>query len=161
MREGDEKFVYSNVNQEQFVLIDGTEFVAGYGIPSVEELQQAQVVCVVVACDDGVLSETRTLVERTREANVSKVVVYNKVDEFAESERAQMIALVQQEVADLLQTHGFDAGPEVFVSGSARDAYYEEDTAIGLQSIERLNTVLNDSISPIVITEKESIVDGL
>ena len=159
LREGDEKFVYSNVNQEQFVLIDGTEFVAGYGIPSVEELQQAQVVCVVVACDDGVLSETRTLVERTREANVSKVVVYiNKVDEFAESERAQMIALVQQEVADLLQTHGFDAGPEVFVSGSARDAYYEEDTAIGLQSIERLNTVLNDSISPIVITENQSLM---
>ena len=47
----DKQFSYTDSNQNRFWLIDGTEYTSGYGIPKVNELQLAQVLCVVVACN--------------------------------------------------------------------------------------------------------------
>ncbi len=150
----DSECTYTNTDGARFRLIDGT---ASSEI-SVSILQQAMVLCLVVSIADGVMPQTRELIALAKQGNLSKIVVFlNKVDEFDEEDREEIVGLVQMEVQELLENNGFNAGTEVFHSGSAWAAVNGEETTIGMESIKRLNDKLrsvtsasNESISKVL-----------
>jgi elongation factor Tu len=96
-------------------------------------------VILVVSAADGVMPQTREHVLLARQVNVPKIVCYiNKVDQFDEDEREEMVELVQMEVAELLSDNGFDDDEDLFVSGSALLAMEGQDDEVGRQSIFKL-----------------------
>ena len=85
----------------------------------------------VVSSADGVMPQTKEHILLARQVNVP-VVFINKVDQFDEDEREEMVELVQMEVAEELEKNGFDADDDIFTSGSALIAV--EDAQNGTDS---------------------------
>jgi elongation factor Tu len=111
----------------------------------------------VVSCTDGVMPQTREHVLLARQVNVPKIVCYiNKVDQFDEDEREEMVELVMMEVQELLDANGFDSDDELFVAGSALLAVEGDDSDIGRGSIMRLMNAVDANIDePERDTEKD------
>ena len=90
----------------------------------------------VVSATDGVMPQTKEHVLLARQVNVPKIVVFiNKVDEFDEDGRDQMVELVQMEVQELLEDNGFDADDEFFIPGSALLGTQGDESDIGRVAI--------------------------
>ena len=101
----------------------------------------------VVSATDGVMPQTREHVLLGRQVNVPKIVCFiNKVDQFDEDEREEMVELVQMEVQELLDGNGFDADDDLFVAGSALLATEGNDSDIGKGAIRRLMDVVDANI---------------
>ena len=93
-----------------------------------------------------------------KKLNVSKIIVFiNKIDEVAEEDRAVEIQSVKDDVSAMLEECDFYSGNEIFAVGSAWDAINEKDTEIGLQSIQKLNAMLNNAVSPTSLTEHRAL----
>jgi elongation factor Tu len=105
----------------------------------------------VVSSADGVMPQTKEHILLARQVNVPKMVVFiNKVDQFDEDEREEMVELVQMEVAEELEKNGFEAEDEIFTSGSAlvavEDAQNGTDSEMGRQAILKLMDVVDSHI---------------
>ena len=110
----------------------------------------------VVSAADGVMPQTREHVLLARQVNVPRIVVFiNKVDQFDEDEREEMVELVQMEVAELLETNGFDADDEIFISGSALKAVEGDASDVGRGAIMKLMGAVDSLIQePVRDTDK-------
>jgi elongation factor Tu len=77
----------------------------------------------VVAASDGMMPQTREHVLLAKQVGVPKMIVFiNKCDMVDD---AEMIDLVEEEIKELLDQHGFDGAQTPFVRGSALKALDE------------------------------------
>jgi elongation factor Tu len=101
----------------------------------------------VVSATDGVMPQTREHVLLARQVNVPKIVVFvNKVDQFDEDEREEMVELVQMEVSELLEDNGFAGDEEIFISGSALLGTEGDESEAGRPAMRRLMEVVDSHI---------------
>ncbi|MEC7987462.1 MAG: elongation factor Tu [Myxococcota bacterium] len=101
----------------------------------------------VVSSTDSVMPQTREHVLLARQVNVPSIVVFiNKVDQFDEDEREEMVELVQMEVEELLDSNGFDADADRFISGSALLAVEGDDSDIGRGAIRKLMAAVDNFV---------------
>ena len=101
----------------------------------------------VVSSTDSVMPQTREHVLLARQVNVPSIVVFiNKIDQFDEDEREEMVELVQMEVEELLDSNGFDADADRFISGSALLAVEGDDSDIGRGSIRKLMDAVDNFV---------------
>jgi len=110
----------------------------------------------VVAATDGPMPQTREHVLLAKQVNVPRIVVYlNKCDMVDDEE---LLDLVEMEVAELLEGHGFtggDIGDAPIIRGSALKALEGEESELGTQSIDRLMKAIDEFIpEPVRDTEK-------
>ncbi len=93
----------------------------------------------VVAADDGAMPQTREHILLARQVGVPSMVVYiNKIDAVAESDRAEMLELVELEVRELLTKYEFPGDDIPFVAGSALKALQGDKSDMAEGSIFKL-----------------------
>ena len=98
----------------------------------------------VVAATDGVMPQTKEHVILAKQIGIEDLVVYiNKTDTLDDDE---IIQLVELEVKELLETHGFDSEKVPFVAGSALYALKDKDPVKGRDSILKLIDVLDEHV---------------
>jgi len=103
---------------------------------------QMDAAILLVAADDGPMPQTREHLLLAKQVGVKKIVVFiNKADKAD----AEMVELVQLEVAELLEQHGFsDSSP--MVVGSAKLALDGDTSEFGIPSIEKLLQTMDDYV---------------
>ena len=98
----------------------------------------------VVSAADGPMIQTREHILLARQVNVPRIVVYmNKVDQVDDEE---LLDLVELETRELLSEYGFEGDDTPVIRGSALQAFEEQDTPQGLQSIDELMQAVDDFI---------------
>ena len=98
----------------------------------------------VVSAADGPMPQTKEHILLARQVNVPAIVVYlNKVDMVDDEE---MIALVEEEVKELLKKYEFDPAKCPIIRGSALKALEGDDSDIGIKSLDKLMEALDSSI---------------
>ncbi|ACY16506.1 elongation factor Tu [Haliangium ochraceum] len=91
----------------------------------------------VVSAPDGAMPQTREHVLLSKQVNVPAIVVFlNKCDMIGE-EDAELLELVEMELAELLEKYDF-AEDSPIIRGSALKALEGEDSEYGTQSIAKL-----------------------
>jgi elongation factor Tu len=105
---------------------------------------QMDAAILVVSATDGPMPQTREHILLARQIGVPHIVVFlNKVDMLPESDRAEMLELVEMEVRDLLTKYGFPGDKIPFIAGSALKAAEGEDSELGIQAIMKLADALD------------------
>ena len=98
----------------------------------------------VVSAADGPMIQTREHILLARQVNVPRIVVYmNKVDQVDDEE---LLDLVELETRELLSEYGFEGDDTPVIRGSALQAFEEQDTPQGTQSIDELMQAVDDFI---------------
>ncbi|NLF25536.1 MAG: elongation factor Tu [Deltaproteobacteria bacterium] len=98
----------------------------------------------VVSASDGPMPQTREHILLARQVDVPKIVVFlNKVDLVDDEE---LLDLVEMEVIDLLKEYGFPGDETPIIRGSALKALNGEDSEIGMGSIAKLMTAIDEFI---------------
>ncbi|MBZ0170900.1 MAG: elongation factor Tu, partial [Phycisphaerales bacterium] len=98
----------------------------------------------VVAADDGPMSQTREHILLARQVNVPAMVVYlNKVDMVDDEE---LLDLVEMELRELLTKYNFPGDDIPIIRGSALAAMEDRDPEIGANSILELMKAVDDYI---------------
>ena len=107
----------------------------------------------VVSAADGPMPQTREHILLARQVGVPYIVVYlNKADMVDD---AELLELVELEVRELLSTYEFPGDDTPIVTGSALKAFEGDTSEIGIPSIEKLITAMDE-----YIPEPERAVDG-
>ena len=107
----------------------------------------------VVSAADGPMPQTREHILLARQVGVPYMVVYlNKADMVDDEE---LLELVELEVRDLLSTYEFPGDDTPIVTGSALKAFEGDTSDIGIPSIEKLVTAMDE-----YIPEPERAIDG-
>jgi len=108
---------------------------------------QMDAAILVVSATDGPMPQTREHILLARQIGVPHIVVFlNKVDMLPESDRAEMLELVEMEVRDLLTKYGFPGDKIPFIAGSALKAAEGEDSELGIQAIMKLADALDNYV---------------
>ncbi len=120
---------------------------------------QMDAAILVVSATDGAMPQTKEHILLARQVGVPYIVVYlNKADMLADDEREEMIAMVEEEIRDLLKKYGFPKegqGEVPIVYGSALKALNGDDDELGMKSIDRLMEALDTYVPvPKRITDK-------
>ncbi len=120
---------------------------------------QMDAAILVVSATDGAMPQTKEHILLARQVGVPYIVVYlNKADQLKEDERAEMIAMVEEEIRDLLKKYNFPKegqGEIPIVYGSALKALEGEDSELGMKSIEKLMDALDTYVpNPKRVTDK-------
>lgn len=120
---------------------------------------QMDAAILVVSATDGAMPQTKEHILLARQVGVPYIVVYlNKADMLADDEREEMIAMVEEEIRDLLKKYGFPKGGQgdvPIVYGSALKALNGDDDELGMKSIDRLMEALDTYVPvPKRITDK-------
>ncbi len=98
----------------------------------------------VVSAADGPMPQTREHILLSRQVGVPKMVVYmNKVDMVDDEE---LLELVEMEVRELLDDYDFPGDDTPIIIGSALKALEGEDSEMGIGSVQRLLTALDEYI---------------
>ena len=98
----------------------------------------------VVSAADGPMPQTREHILLARQVGVPYIVVYlNKADMVDD---AELLELVEMEVRELLDLYEFPGDATPIVTGSALKALAGEDTELGMKSVERLVTAMDEYI---------------
>jgi elongation factor Tu len=98
----------------------------------------------VVSAADGPMPQTREHILLARQVGVPYILVYmNKADMVDD---AELLELVEMEVRELLSSYDFPGDDTPIITGSALKALAGEDTEIGVQSINRLVTAMDEYI---------------
>jgi elongation factor Tu len=88
----------------------------------------------VVAATDGMMPQTREHVLLAKQVGVPKIIVFiNKVDMVDDEE---MVMLVEEEIRELLDLHGFDGKNAPFIKGSGLKALEAPDGEWGEKILE-------------------------
>jgi len=97
----------------------------------------------VVGATDGCMPQTREHLTLTKQLGLKNLVVFiNKCDAADE----EMIELVEMEIRELLEEMGFPEENSPIVKGSALAALDESNKELGVDAIEELMRVVDDSI---------------
>jgi elongation factor Tu len=98
----------------------------------------------VVAADDGPMSQTREHILLARQVNVPAIVVWlNKIDMVDDEE---LVELVEMELRELLSKYGYPGDDIPIVRGSALAAMEDRDNEIGAGQILKLMQAVDDYI---------------
>ncbi|NBW40128.1 elongation factor Tu [bacterium] len=98
----------------------------------------------VVSAADGPMPQTREHILLARQVGVPKIVVFlNKVDIVDDEE---LLELVEMEVRDLLNEYGFPGDDTPVVKGSALKALNGDNDDLGIGSIDRLLSTIDEYI---------------
>jgi len=107
----------------------------------------------VVSAADGPMPQTREHILLSRQVGVPYIVVYlNKADMVDD---AELLELVEMEVRELLDSYDFPGDDTPVVVGSALKALEGDTSEIGVPSIEKLVSAMDE-----YIPEPERAVDG-
>ena len=98
----------------------------------------------VVAADDGPMSQTREHILLARQVNVPSIVVFmNKIDMVDDEE---LIELVEMELRELLTKYGFPGDDIPIIKGSALAAMEDRDEEIGQSRVRELMDAVDSYI---------------
>jgi elongation factor Tu len=98
----------------------------------------------VVSAADGPMPQTREHILLARQVGVPYVIVYmNKADQVDDEE---LLELVEMEVRELLSSYDFPGDDIPIITGSALKALEGDGSDIGVPSIEKLLTALDEYI---------------
>jgi elongation factor Tu len=98
----------------------------------------------VVSAADGPMPQTREHILLARQVGVPYIVVYlNKADQVDD---AELLELVEMEVRELLDSYEFPGDETPVVTGSALKALEGDESEIGVPSIEKLLTAMDEYI---------------
>jgi elongation factor Tu len=98
----------------------------------------------VVSAADGPMPQTREHILLSRQVGVPKIVVYmNKADMVDDEE---LLELVEMEVRELLDTYEFPGDDTPIIIGSALKALEGDASEIGVESVKKLVTTLDEYI---------------
>ena len=98
----------------------------------------------VVSAADGPMPQTREHILLSRQVGVPKMVVYmNKADMVDDEE---LLELVEMEVRELLDDYDFPGDDTPIIIGSALKALEGDDSEMGIGSVQRLLTALDEYI---------------
>ena len=98
----------------------------------------------VVSAADGPMPQTREHILLSRQVGVPRIVVYmNKADMVDDEE---LLELVEMEVRELLDDYEFPGDDTPIIIGSALKALEGEDSEMGIGSVQRLLTALDEYI---------------
>ena len=98
----------------------------------------------VVSAADGPMPQTREHILLSRQVGVPRIVVYmNKADMVDDEE---LLELVEMEVRELLDDYEFPGDDTPIIIGSALKALEGEDSEMGIGSVRRLLTALDEYI---------------
>lgn len=98
----------------------------------------------VVSATDGQMPQTREHLLLAKQTGIKNIVVYmNKVDVVDDKE---MLELVEMEIRELLETHGFDGQKTPIIQGSALLALESNESDIGVPSINKLIEAIDTHI---------------
>ena len=98
----------------------------------------------VVSAADGPMPQTREHILLARQVGVPYIIVYmNKADQVDDEE---LLELVEMEVRELLSSYDFPGDDIPIITGSALKALEGDTSDIGVPSIERLLTALDEYI---------------
>ena len=98
----------------------------------------------VVSAADGPMPQTREHILLSRQVGVPRIVVYMNKSDMVDDE--ELLELVEMEVRELLDDHGFPGDDTPVITGSALKALEGEETEQGTGSIERLLAALDEYI---------------
>ena len=120
---------------------------------------QMDAAILVVSATDGAMPQTKEHILLARQVGVPYIVVFlNKADMLKDDERAEMIAMVEEEIRDLLKKFGFPKegqGEIPIVHGSALKALEGEDSELGMQAVLKLMDSLDAYVPvPKRVTDK-------
>jgi len=124
---------------------------------------QMDAAILVVSATDGAMPQTKEHILLARQVGVPYIIVFlNKADMLADDEREDMIAMVEEEIRDLLKKYNFPKegqGEIPIVHGSALKGLEGEDTELGMKAIMKLMDAL-DSYVPVPkrVTDKPFIM---
>lgn len=105
---------------------------------------QMDAAILVVSAVDGPMPQTREHILLARQVGVPQIVVFlNKVDMLPESDRAEILQLVEMEVRDLLNKYKFPGDEIPFIAGSALKALEGDTSEIGEGAIMKLAEALD------------------
>lgn len=108
---------------------------------------QMDAAILVVSATDGPMPQTKEHILLARQVGVPYIIVYvNKADQLADDEREEMVAMVEEEIRDLLKKYSFPKegqGEIPIVYGSALQALEGQDTDLGMKSIIKLMDALD------------------
>jgi len=108
---------------------------------------QMDAAILVVSAADGPMPQTREHILLARQVGVPTIVVFmNKVDMLPESDRAEMLELVEMEVRDLLSKYQFPGDKIPFISGSALKAAEGDASDLGEGAILKLADALDSYV---------------
>ena len=103
---------------------------------------QMDAAILVVSATDGAMPQTKEHILLARQVGVPYIIVFlNKADQLAADEREDMLAMVEEEVRDLLKQYGFPKegqGEIPFVSGSALKAVEGDASDLGQGAVLKL-----------------------
>jgi elongation factor Tu len=98
----------------------------------------------VVSAADGPMPQTREHILLSRQVGVPRMIVYmNKADMVDDEE---LLELVEMEVRELLDDYEFPGDDTPIIIGSALKALEGEDSEMGIGSVQRLLTALDEYI---------------
>ncbi len=98
----------------------------------------------VVSAADGPMPQTREHILLARQVGVPYIVVYlNKADQVDD---AELLELVEMEVPELLDTYEFPGDDTPVITGSALKALEGDESEIGIPSIDKLMTAMDEYI---------------
>ena len=98
----------------------------------------------VVSAADGPMPQTREHILLARQVGVPYVIVYmNKADQVDDEE---LLELVEMEIRELLSSYDFPGDDTPIITGSALKALEGDASDIGVPSIEKLLTALDEYI---------------
>ena len=98
----------------------------------------------VVSAADGPMPQTREHILLSRQVGVPRIVVYMNKSDMVDDE--ELLELVEMEVRELLDDHGFPGDDTPVITGSALKALEGEESEQGTGSIERLLEALDGYI---------------
>ena len=98
----------------------------------------------VVSAADGPMPQTREHILLSRQVGVPRIVVYMNKSDMVDDE--ELLELVEMEVRELLDDHGFPGDDTPVITGSALKALDGEVSDQGTGSIERLLAALDEYI---------------
>ena len=117
---------------------------------------QMDAAILVISATDGSMPQTREHVLLAKQVSVPYLIVYmNKLDAVPESEREEMVEMIQEEIRELLAKFGFSRDTP-FVQGSALSALEGDESDMGegsiLKLVEALDTFVPD---PVRVLDKD------
>jgi len=117
---------------------------------------QMDAAILVVSATDGAMPQTREHILLARQVGVPQIVVFlNKLDQIPESDRAEMIELVEMDLRDLLSKNEFPGDDIPFISGSALKATEGDTSDMGEGAILKLAEALDTYVTdPVRVTDK-------